>query len=190
MKPVEEKNLAGCCGIYCGLCPWFQSTAPSRCLGCRIRSRSVSCKRYNCCVKKNGFVTCADCKTFPCEKYEGFFDWDSFVSHGACLSNLEAVRARGLKAWLKEQGARRKLLEQLLAHYNEGRSASSYCVAATLLSPTVIEGALKEARQRMDAARTPDQDIKAKATIVRAAIQERAAAAGIDLRLRHQPKET
>ncbi len=112
------------------------------------------------------------------------------MSHGACLSNLEAVRARGLKPWLKEQGARRKLLEQLLARYNEGRSASFYCVAATLLSPLVIEGALKEARQRMDTARTPDQDIKAKAKIVRAAIQERAAAAGIDLRLRHQPKET
>ncbi len=190
MKQAQEENLAGCCGIYCGLCPWFQSTAPSRCPGCGIRSQSVSCRRYNCCVKKNRLGTCADCKTFPCEKYEKFFDWDSFVSHGACLSNLEAIRKRGLKPWLKEQGARRRLLEQLLAHYNEGRSASFYCVATTLLSPDVIAGALEEAQRRMNMAQASDQDIKTRAKIVRAALQERATAAGIDLRLRHQPKET
>jgi len=188
MKQVEEENLAGCCGIYCGLCPWFQSTAPSRCPGCRIRSQSVSCKRYNCCVKKNGLGTCAECRTFPCEKYEEFLDWDSFVSHGACLPNLEAIKKRGLKPWLKEQSARRKLLEQLLANYNEGRSARFYCVATTLLSPDVIEGTLKGTRQRMSMARTPDQDIKTRAKIVRTAIQERATAAGIDLRLRHAAK--
>ncbi len=187
MKQAKEEDLAGCCGIYCGLCPWFQSTAPSRCPGCRIRSQSVSCKRYNCCVKKNGFSTCADCSAFPCEKYEKFFDWDSFVSHRPCLSNLEAVRKRGLKAWLKEQGARRKLLEQLLADYNEGRSASFYCVVTTLMSPGEIGAALEEARRQMVG--TGDQDTKAKARIVRAALQERATAAGIDLRLRHAAKE-
>ena len=190
MKLAEEKNLAGCCGIYCGLCPWLQSTAPSRCPGCRIRSQSVSCKRYNCCVKKNSLVTCADCGAFPCEKYEEFFDWDSFVSHRPCLSNLEAIKKRGLKPWLKEQSARRKLLEGLLANHNEGRSASFYCVATTLLSPEVIEGALKEARRRMGLARTGDQDIKARAKIVRTTIQEHAAAAGVDLKLRHGAKET
>lgn len=190
MKQAQEENLVGCCGIYCGLCPWFQSTAPSRCPGCRIRSQSVSCKHYNCCVKKNGLGTCADCGTFPCEKYEKFFDWDSFVSHSACLSNLEAIRKHGLKPWLKEQGTRRRLLEQLLADYNEGRSASFYCVATTLLPPDVIASALADAQRQMGMAQISDQDIKAKAKIVRAALQERAAAAGIDLPLRHPAKET
>lgn len=190
MKQAKEENLTGCCGIYCGLCPWFQSTAPSRCPGCRIRSQSVSCKRYDCCVKKNGFGTCAECQAFPCEKYEQFFDWDSFVSHGPCLSNLEAIRRHGLKPWLKEQHARRKLLEQLLAKYNEGRSATFYCAAAALLSPDAIAGALQEARRRMGAAGAADLDIKAKAKIVRTAIQAHATAAGIDLKLRHGEKQT
>jgi hypothetical protein len=188
MKQAQEENLAGCCGIYCGLCPWFQSTAPSRCPGCRIRSQSVSCNRYNCCVKKNGLGTCAECGTFPCEKYEKFFDWDSFVSHQPCLSNLEAIRTHGLNAWLKEQGARRKLLEELLADYNEGRSARFYCAATTLMAPEAIEGARAEARRQM--ARTADLDIKTRAKIVRTALQERATAAGIDLKLRHAAKET
>jgi len=188
MKLAEEKNLAGCCGIYCGLCPWFQSTAPSRCPGCRIRSQSISCKRYNCCVKKNSLVTCADCGAFPCEKYEQFFDWDSFVSHRPCLSNLETIKKHGLQPWLREQNARRKLLERLLANYNEGRSASFFCAVATLLSPDVIEESLQEAQRRM--AQAPDPDIKTKAKIVRAILQERATAAGIDLKLRHGAKET
>jgi hypothetical protein len=187
MKPADEKKLAGCCGIYCGLCPWFQSTAPSRCPGCRIRSQSVSCKRYNCCVKKNGLGTCAACRAFPCAKYENFFDWDSFVSHRPCLSNLEAIKKHGLESWLKERNARRKLLERLLATCNEGRSASFFCVAATLLSPDVIEESLREAQRRP--APTGSPDTKTKAKIVRAVLQERATAAGIDLKLRHGAKE-
>jgi hypothetical protein len=112
------------------------------------------------------------------------------VSHGACLSNLEVIRKHGLQPWLKEQGTRRRLLEQLLAHYNEGRSASFYGVATTLLSPEVIAGALEEAQRRMGTARIGGEDIKTRAKIVRTALQERATAAGIDLRLRHQAKET
>lgn len=189
MKQAKEENLAGCCGIYCGLCPWFQSTAPSRCPGCRIRSQSVSCKRYNCCVKKNGYATCAECSTFPCEKYEQFFDWDSFVSHKPCLSNVEAIKKLGLQSWLKQQHARRNLLEELLAKYNEGRSASFYCVAATLLGPDVIADAVKEAQRQIDAEKARDLDIKAEAKIVRTALQTRATAAGIDLKLRHEEKQ-
>jgi len=110
------------------------------------------------------------------------------VSHRPCLSNLEAIRAQGLKSWLKEQGVRRRLLEQLLADYNEGRSASFYCAATTLMAPEVIKGALAEARRRM--AGVADQDIKTRAKIVRTALQEVATAAGIDLKLRHAAKET
>jgi len=34
MNPVEEeRNLIGCCGIFCGLCTKYQSKAPSRCIG-------------------------------------------------------------------------------------------------------------------------------------------------------------
>ena len=88
MKMAEETKLAGCCGIYCGLCTRYQSTAPSRCPGCKTLSLEISCKLYNCCVKKNGLTTCADCDDFACDKYAGFFDADSFVSHKVCLPNI------------------------------------------------------------------------------------------------------
>jgi hypothetical protein len=109
MKVAEERNLAGCCGIYCGLCPRFQSKAASRCPGCKILSLTISCKRYNCCVKKNGFETCAGCGEFPCDRYENFFDFDSFVSHKVCLPNLERIKNISLKKWLGEQSKRRQV---------------------------------------------------------------------------------
>ena len=188
MRPAEEKELAGCCGIYCGLCPKFQSKAPSRCPGCKILSLTISCKRYNCCVKKSGFETCAECAEFPCDKYENFFDWDSFVSHKVCLPSLERVKEAGLIGWLREQDKKRQALENMLDNYNEGKSCSFYCIAAALLPPESITDAVRQAEKTMAAEMVRASDIKAKAKIVRSAIQDSATKASIDLKLRKGSK--
>jgi len=101
MNLTEEKNLAGCCGLYCGLCPRYQSTAASKCLGCKVLSLTISCKLYNCCVKEKRFETCAACSDFPCEKYDKFFDWDSFISHRVNLPNLERIKKVGLQKMVR-----------------------------------------------------------------------------------------
>jgi hypothetical protein len=188
MNLAEEKKLAGCCGIYCGLCPRHQSTAPSKCPGCKVLSLTLSCKLYNCCVKKNGFETCADCAEFPCDKYENFFDFDSFVSHRVCLPNLDRIREASLTKWLCEQSKRRQKLEDLLANYNEGRSCSFFCVATALMPLAQITKAISQAKKAMVADKIHNSDIKAKAKIVRSAIQDNATEAGIDLKLRKGSK--
>ncbi len=91
MSLAEEKNLVGCFGLYCGLCPMYQSIAKSGFPGCKILSLTISCKLYNCCVKRKGFDTCAECEDFPCEKYDEFFDWDSFISHKVCQPNIQQI---------------------------------------------------------------------------------------------------
>lgn len=184
---VEEKNLAGCCGVYCGLCPRYQSTAKSRCPGCKILSLTISCKIYNCCVKNKALSTCAECRDLPCEKYDGFFDWDSFVSHKVCKPNLERIKAVGLRKWLEEQRKRRAVLENLLANYNEGRSRSFYCIATALMPVDLIEKAVDEAKQMIPG--KTDCNTKAKAKMVRTIIKDVAARAGIDLKLRKKPKK-
>ncbi|UCG56776.1 MAG: DUF3795 domain-containing protein [Phycisphaerales bacterium] len=184
----QEKNLAGCCGIHCGLCPRHQSKAASRCPGCKILSQTISCKLYNCCFKKNGFATCAECGDFPCEKYEKFFDFDSFVSHRVCLPNLEQVKQVGLRKWLAEHTKRRRAVENLLANFNEGRSMSFFCVATALMPPEKLKRAVAEARKQIRRGNVDDADIKAKAKIVRSAIEDAASEAGISLKLRHGKK--
>ena len=188
MKLAEERNLAGCCGIYCGLCPRFQSKAASKCPGCKIVVLTISCKRYNCCVKKNGFETCAECGEFPCDAYEKFFDWDSFVSHKVCLPNLKRIKEAGLTGWLREQNKRRQALENLLDNFNEGKSCSFFCIAAALMPPESIAKAVQQAEKMMAAETVGAGDTKARAKIVRSAIQDHAAKAGVDLELRKGSK--
>jgi hypothetical protein len=62
---MEEKHYAGICGLYCGLCPRFQSTAPSRCVGCQLGPQRSYCSVYLCCVTKRSLHTCADCDEYP-----------------------------------------------------------------------------------------------------------------------------
>ena len=186
-NPEKEKNLAGCCGLYCGLCPRYQSKAKSRCEGCKVISLAISCKIYNCCVKKNGYVTCADCGDWPCEKFERFFDGDSFVSHKVCRPNTERIKKVGVKTWLQEQRERKAMLEHLLANYNEGRSCSFFCIAVALMPVDLVKEAENEARRRI-ADQKIQADIKAKAKAMRSGIQDFASQADIDLKLRKKPK--
>ena len=188
MKQSQEKDLAGCCGLYCGLCPRYQSTAVSRCPGCRVLCQTISCARYNCCVKKRGFETCAECDAFPCERYDKFLAWDSFLSHEVCRGNLDRIKEVGLSGWLGEQGERRRIVEHLLADYNEGRSCSFFCLATTLLSPETMGEAIRQADEEIAGQSVGADDKKAKAKIVRSVIQDRAAGAGIELKLRPKPK--
>jgi hypothetical protein len=194
MPILEEKHLASCCGLYCGLCPRFQSKAPSRCLSCHLGEQHSYCSVYRCCVTKRGLFTCADCDEYPCERLlrvlgveEGL---DSFISHKPALPNLDRIREVGLEAYLGQQRERRLLVEQLLANYNEGRSMSFYCAACALMPPVLVRQAIGEIegmQPKLGQRPSPNKDgsdLKAKAKAMRTAIQNLASQAGIDLKLR------
>jgi hypothetical protein len=192
MDQEEEKHLAGCCGLYCGLCPRFQSNAPSRCLSCRPGEQHDYCSVYRCCVTKHGLLTCAGCDEYLCERLlralgveEGL---DSFISHKPALPNLDRIREVGLEIYLTEQRERRLLVEHLLANYNEGRSMSFYCAACALMPPDLVRQAISEMEGLLTNNQVDDSDLKAKAKAMRAAIQNLASQAGIDLKLRKKRK--
>jgi len=185
MNMMEELNLAGCCGLYCGLCPRFQSTASGRCLGCKILCLTLSCKIYNCCVKKRGFTTCAECDDFPCEKNNPIaHQYEYFVTNKVCIPNLYRIKEVELEVWLEEQRERRLMLENLLSNYNEGRSMSFYCLAAALMPLELIDEAVSEVKGRLISNQIDSSDIKAKAKILRGIIQGLAQEHGIELKLR------
>jgi len=188
MPAIEERHHIGCCGLYCGMCPRFQSSAPSRCPGCHLGEQHAYCSVYRCCVEKHGHHTCADCADFPCERLERVLgvglEADSFISHRPAMPNLERIREVGLQTVLEEQKERRLLVVHLLAHYNEGRSMSFYCVAGALMPPELIGEAIAELETRQTGGDSEDSDLKLKAKAMKASLQERAAQAGIDLKLR------
>ena len=193
MTMLEEKHLAGVCGLYCGLCPRYQSKAPSRCLSCHLGEQHSYCSVYRCCVTKRGLFTCADCDEYACERLlrvlgveEGL---DSFISHKPALPNLNRIREAGLETYLEEQRERRLLAEHLLANYNEGRSMSFYCVACALMPPDLICQAISEMETMLASKQVDDSNLKAKAKAMRSSIQGLASQAGIDLKLRKKLKQ-
>lgn len=180
MNALEEINLAGCCGIFCGLCTKYQSTAPSRCIGCRLGEQHSWCSIYRCCVKK-GFTTCAECEEYPCERYSRR-GWGTDQLSRTAQESLDSIKKIGMKDWLEEQRRRRLLLENLLANYNEGRSMSFYCLATTLMPLGLIDRAIIELKEKLVTNQIDSSDIKAKAKALREIMQGLAQGSGIELR--------
>ena len=189
----EEKYLAGCCGLYCGLCPRYQSKAASRCLSCHLGEQHSYCSVYRCCVTRRGHFTCADCDEVPCERLLRVLgveeELDSFLSHKPALPNLNRIREVGLETYLEEQKERRLLVEHLLANYNEGRSMSFYCTACALMPPDLIRQAIGEMERMLANRQVDGSDLKAKAKAMTSSIQGLASQAGTDLKLRKKPKQ-
>jgi len=75
-------------------------------------------------------------------------------------------------------------VEQLLADYNEGRSMSFYCRACALMPPDLIRQGIGEMEGMLANQQVDGSNLKEKAKAMRAAIQNLASQAGIDLKLR------
>ncbi|MBN1761512.1 MAG: DUF3795 domain-containing protein [Methanomicrobia archaeon] len=174
----EAKSLIGCCGIYCGLCSKYQSTAKSRCIGCKLGEQHSWCSIWNCCVKKHGFETCIECKeVFQCK----IFSRRKVTEWIPAANNLLRIKEVGLKRWLEEQSERQALLERLLQHYNEGRSMSFYCKACARMQIALINAAIKEATKKLASEKVDKADIKSKANVVKKTIRELASTSNVDL---------
>ena len=182
MNTVEESDLAGCCGVFCGLCTKYQSKAPSRCVGCRLGEQHSWCSIYRCCVMKKGFITCAECEEYPCERYSRR-GWGTDQQTRTAQASLDSIKGIGMKDWLKEQRRRRLVLQDLLNKYNEGRSMSFYCLATMVMPLELIDTATSELKEKLAVNQIDSSDTKAKAKALREIMQDLAHARGIELRL-------
>ena len=144
---IKRHPTLGCCGLDCGLCPRYYTAGSSRCPGCwgpNFFNKHPSCSFITCCVKKNDLEVCAECDEFPCPKFksEGVNAVDSFVTHKKTVWNLNFIKENGMSKFIEQQERRIELLEIMLKQFDEGRSKSVYCIAATLLPITDLESAL------------------------------------------------
>jgi hypothetical protein len=175
----------GVCGLSCGLCPNFHSTADSRCAGCKSAGRMrVGCPFITCAVKKRGIEFCWQCPDQgDCERWEKHrkkgLTRDSFVCYQRLEENIAFVKDRGISAFVGDQKARVILLSAMLDEFNEGRSRSFYCIAATVLETGEIAHAIARAREE-----SAGQDIKGRSMVLRAILDEIAQAKKYNLKLR------
>jgi len=178
----------GACGIDCGLCPMHHVKAGDGCGGCTSPGPSGAAGRWcaisRCAVRDRGYETCAECAEFPCSRLEGWDRGDSIVSHLRAITNLRAIRERGMEAFDAQQKTRMKLLGVMLDEFDEGRS-KSYCCAATALLPVdELTTGLAQARRDVEADGIPADDRKSRARILRRVLDAAAERLGISLKLR------
>ncbi|MEQ8201921.1 MAG: DUF3795 domain-containing protein [Syntrophomonadaceae bacterium] len=139
----------GCCGIDCGLCPRFHTVGNSRCPGCGgegFEQKHPSCSFITCCVKKHGLNICAECKEFPCRKFDKETgEHDSFVLHRRVIPNQRLIAEIGLEEFVHRQEIRLGFLGTAIAKHDDGRSKNLFCIAAALLSIDSLAAALSRA---------------------------------------------
>jgi len=186
-NPVKTYPTIACCGLDCGLCPTYYTKGPSRCIGCcgpEFFNKHPSCSILTCCVKKNNFETCAQCKEFPCSKLKDWDEYDSFICHRVSLTNLNLIKKKGLEEFFKQQEKRIKFLEIMLENFNEGRSKSFYCIASALLPLDDLEHALNRSNEQIKFEEIELNDLKAKSKILRTYLNQYASEKKIELKLR------
>ncbi len=175
----------GICGLSCRLCPRFHTESKSRCGGCKSEFRmSAGCPFITCAIKKKGIEFCWQCKeNETCEKWRkhrGFSKQvDSFICYQKLEDDITFIRKNGVNEFEKLQKTRENLLKEMLQGFNEGRSKSYYCVAATVLGIEELEEALVKAKKN-----SIGLEIKGKSKVFHSILDELAEEKNYYLKLR------
>lgn len=174
------------CGLNCGLCPRYHTAGASRCPGCAgagFSEKHPACGVLSC-AERRGLEYCCFCEEYPCKKYAGAMDFDSFITHLPMGRDFERAKVEGLQRYRAELDAKVAALETLLSSYDDGRRKSFFCQAVNLLALADVEavmGALAlESR--------PDGTVKEKASLAARLFQAMADERGVSLKLRKKGK--
>ncbi len=175
----------GICGLSCRLCPAFNRETKSKCEGCKSEFRmGAVCPFHTCAVKKKRIDFCGFCdENKTCAKWRKFREagkqHDSLLSYQRLKDNIAFIQKNGMEEFEKQQERREKLLGAILSEFNEGRSKSFYCIAATVLEIGELESVLENARAKLKGL-----DIKAKSEVMHSFLNEIAANRNYLLKLR------
>ena len=173
MKGFDRKNqLFSLCGLNCGLCTMRLG---GHCGGCG--NGNQSCKIARCSLEHGGVEYCCECLHYPCEKYEKFDEYDSFITHRNRNADMEKLRNIGADRYNSEQAEKVRLLEYLLSSCNDGRRKTLFCLAVDLLE-------LSDVRAVVDQLMATDlSSVKERTVYAAALLQEIADKKGISLKL-------
>ena len=129
----------GICGLSCRLCPSYHTEGKSRCGGCKSEYRmAAGCPFITCAVKRKGIEFCGDChESGTCGKWKKHWEFgmehDTFKCYRKLEDNIAFISEHGVEKFDKLQMKREALLRDMLRDFNEGRSKSYYCIAATVM---------------------------------------------------------
>ena len=176
---VKKYPTIGVCGLDCGLCPRYYTNGPSKCPGCggpNFFNKHPSCSFITCFVKKKHLEVCGGCMEFPCAKFKNEEEYQqikgsaSYPPYRNVMANLINIKEQGIQRFIAKQNRRIKLLETMIADFDDGRSKSFYCRTVASLSIKNLENAMDIAIREINAAKIEQDDIKTKAKILKTSL--------------------
>ncbi len=145
---------------------------------------NVACPFHNCAVKKKHVCFCGFCdEKDTCVRWKKFREFskrsDSFVCYQKLVENIAFIIEHGLPEFEKYQKMRENFLEEMLQEFDDGRSKSYYCIAATVLEVDELQEALTMAKDQ-----SRGMPLKEKAKIMHSMLENISAQKGYLLKLR------
>ncbi len=166
MMKIDHIEI-GICGLSCRLCPAYYRETQSKCGGCKSEYRmGAPCPFHNCALKKKRVEFCGFCnENMSCVRWRKHREMgkqhDSIVCYQKLEDNIHSIQKNGMMEFEKQQKTRENVVKSMLAEFNDGRSKTFYCVAATVLEIGELEKAIEEAREK-----STNLDLKTKAGIM------------------------
>lgn len=180
---VREETRFSLCGLNCTLCSMHLG---GYCPGCGGGAGNQSCPIAKCSLEHGGVPFCWECPEYPCPRYVGFDDGDSFVPHRNRQQDIAQAGKLGLDTYLAQLEEKRGILNELLAHYNDGRRKTLFSTAVYLLSLEDLRSVMATLDMRPELG---EQPIKSRALAAVELLQEAADCRGISLKLNKKPKK-
>ena len=138
--------LFSACGLNCGLCPRYQMDGQSKCPGCSGESFLI--KHPKCgvlsCSQLKGIEYCYQCDEFPCKKYNGADQADSFITHINQFKDMDKAKTLGIAIYKRELDEKIAILENLLTNYDDGRRKGFFCLAVSLLELQDVKNVIEQ----------------------------------------------
>jgi hypothetical protein len=108
------------------------------------------CPFITCALKKKGIEFCWNYEeNKTCEKWikhrESGKKADSFKCYQTLEGDIAFIQKNGVHEFEATQKMREHVLQEMLREFNEGRSKSCYCIAATVMEIRELEEVLKKA---------------------------------------------
>lgn len=173
---VRNNLLLSLCGLNCGLCTMHLG---GYCPGCGGGEGNQSCKIARCSLEHGSPAYCSGCESYPCEKYQGVDEFDSFITHRRRDADLRRVGEIGEEAYCAEQREKIEILTFLLDGFNDGRRKSFFAAAVNLLELPELRETIRQLAQEPD-----DLPVKEKSARAAGLLRQAAEARGVILTLR------
>lgn len=166
------------CGLNCILCPMHNMD--NGCPGCGGGEGHQSCSKIKCAIEKNIGEFCFECGQYPCDKYTGASEKDSFITYRNMFEDTEYAKENGIDKYEIILDEKADILRKLLENYNDGRKKTLFCTAVNLMDINDIKDAFKY----ISSVSSSQMTQKEKSAYAADTIKKKASERGISLKLR------